>query len=129
MKGHDVAILLLLGLLIWIAGTIYYGFRGPAVLETTTLRYWIAFTLSPVISAALTFAILWWRHVPAGQWASAMLLLALPGMFGEAAVLSHLSFFMPRLHAASGGRYGAFLFATYGLVLTVAEIVTLKAGR
>jgi hypothetical protein len=56
-----------------------------------------------------------------------MLLLAIPGMIGEAVVLSHLSTFMPRIHASSGGRYGAFLFATYALVLGIAEVVTLRA--
>jgi Family of unknown function (DUF5367) len=56
-----------------------------------------------------------------------MLLLALPGMAGEALVLSNLSTFMPKIHAASGGRYGAFLFATYALVLGAAEFVTLRA--
>ena len=43
------------------------------------------------------------------------------------AVLSNLAIFMPKLHATSGGRYGAFLFATYALVLGVAEVVTLRA--
>jgi len=56
-----------------------------------------------------------------------MLLLAIPGMIGEAIVLSHLGVFMPRLHAQSVGRYGAFLFATYGLALAIAEMVTLRA--
>jgi hypothetical protein len=127
MKGQDVILLLVSGLLIWIAGTIYYGYRGAAILETTSLRYWIAFGLSPVFSAALCIAILFWRHIPAANWTSAMLLLAIPGMIGEAIVLSHLSVFMPRLHAASGGKYGAFLFATYAVVLGVAEVVTLRA--
>jgi hypothetical protein len=61
------------------------------------------------------------------DWAVAMLLLAIPGMIGEAVVLTHLTTFMPRLHVTSGGRYGAFLFATYGVVLGLAEVVTLKA--
>ena len=39
----------------------------------------------------------------------------------------HLSTFMPRVQASSGGRYGAFLFATYALVLGIAELVTLTA--
>jgi hypothetical protein len=56
-----------------------------------------------------------------------MLLLAIPGMIGESLVLSNLSTFMPKLHATSGGRYGAFLFATYALVLGVAEVVALRA--
>jgi hypothetical protein len=36
---------------------------------------------------------------------------------------------MPRLKATSGGKYGAFLFATYAFVLSIAEAVTLRAGR
>jgi hypothetical protein len=57
-----------------------------------------------------------------------MLLLAIPGMVGEAVVLSNLGTFMPRIQEASGGRYGAFLFATYAVVLGIAEFATLRAG-
>lgn len=56
-----------------------------------------------------------------------MLLIAIPGMIGEAVVLTHLATFMPKLHITSGGKYGAFLFATYAVVLGLAEVVTLKA--
>ena len=129
MKQTDILLLLALGLLIWIAGTVYFGWRGPALLETSPTRYWIAFAVSPIFSAILCVAILAWRHIAARDWAAAMLLLAVPGMAGEAVVLSHLGFFMPRLQAETGGRYGAFLFATYGLVLAIGEIVTLNAKR
>ena len=129
MKGQDVALLLVLGLVIWIIGTVHYANHGPAVLETTSLRYWRAFIISPIASAVLCIAILRWRHIAPTNWASAMLLLAIPGMIGEAVVLSHLSTFMPKLQATSGGRYGAFLFATYALVLGLAEVVTLRATR
>ena len=126
MRGNDLALLLVLGLMIWIVGTIYYANRGPAILETTSLRYWGAFALSPIVSAVLCVAILRWRQIAPANWTSAMLLLAIPGMMGEALVLSNLSTFMPKLHATSGGRYGAFLFATYALVLGMAEVVTLR---
>jgi len=127
MKNRDVALLLVSGLLIWVVGTIYYGYRGPTILETSSLRYRIAFALSPLVSAGFCVSILWLRRISPMNWTSAMLLLAIPGMVGEAVVLSNLSVFMPRLHAASGGRYGAFLFATYAVVLSVAEVVTLTA--
>ena len=55
-----------------------------------------------------------------------MLLLAIPGMIGETVVLSHLGTFMPRIQEASGGRYGAFLFATYAVVLGIAEFASLR---
>ena len=128
MKTQDATLLFVVGLLIWILGTIYYASRAVAILETTSARYWASFVLSPIVSAAICIAILRWRRVAPTHWASAMLLLAIPGMIGEAVVLSHLATFMPRLQAASGGRYGAFLFATYALVLGVAEVVTLRAA-
>jgi len=127
MKGREVVWLLLLGATIWVVGTWYYAGAGPAVLETTPGRYWRAFAISPMTSAILCVAILKWRRIPAPQWTTAMLLLAIPGMIGEAMVLTHLGTFMPKVQAASGGRYGAFLFMTYAVVLGLAEIVTLRA--
>lgn len=129
MKAQDAVLLLFLGLVIWILGTIYYAYTGPRILETSATRYWVSFAVSPIVSAALCVAILFWRDVAPGNWAAAMLLLAIPGMIGEAVVLTHLGTFMPKLHAASGGRYGAFLFATYAAVLGLAEVVTLRAAR
>lgn len=127
MKKQDAVLLFALGLAVWIAGTFYYAAHGVAILETTAARYWRSFLLSPILSAAMCIAVLRWRHIDPAHWASAMLLLAIPGMIGEAVVLSHLATFMPRLQESSGGRYGAFLFATYALVLGVAELVTLRA--
>jgi hypothetical protein len=127
MKVLDSIVLFSSGLAVWVVGTIYYAYRGTAVLESSSLRYWISFFVSPIVSAAICIAILRWRHIPASAWASGMLLLAIPGMIGEALVLSHFSIFMPRLHETSAGRYGAFLFATYAVVLSIAEIVTLRA--
>jgi hypothetical protein len=37
--------------------------------------------------------------------------------------------FMPRLQETSGGRCGAFLFATYAVVLSIAEFATLRSAR
>src|SRR5258708_17545282 len=127
MKSRETVLLLCLGTTIWILGTAYYAYRGPRILETTDLRYWVNFVASPIVSAALCVAILRWRNIPPSGWAAAMLLLAIPGMLGEAAVLSHLATFMPTLHETSGGRYGAYLFATYAAVLGLAEVVTLRA--
>jgi hypothetical protein len=127
MNIPESVLLFLLGLAIWGAGTVFYAYRGPQVLETTELRYWLSFAASPILSAALCIAILRWRHIAPEHWASAMLLLAIPGMIGEAIVLSNLGTFMPRIQLASGGKYGAFLFATYAVVLGLAELVTLRA--
>ncbi len=129
MKIQESMLLLSLGLILWILGTIYYAYAGHRVLETTAERYWVSFAISPVISAAFCILILRWRHIAPSDWAPAMLLLSLPGMAGEAVVLSNLGTFMPKIQEASGGRYGAFLFATYAVVLGIAEFVTLRSRR
>jgi hypothetical protein len=125
MTQREIILLLAIGAAIWILGTVYYARLGALILETTPARYWIAFAVSPVVSAILCVAIMRWMHVPHIHWASAMLLLAIPGMIGEAIALSHFGTFMPKLQAASGGRYGAFLFATYAVVLGIGEAVAL----
>lgn len=129
MKMQDTILLLALGLVIWVLGTVYFATRGAALFESANLRYWISFAISPIVSAALCIFILRWRHVAPSDWTFAVLLLAIPGMIGEAVVLSNLSTFMPKFHETSGGRYAAFLFATYALALGIAEIVTMRAAR
>ena len=129
MKTQECMLLLAIGLVIWILGTIYYAYTGHRVLETTPARYWVSFATSPIISAALCILILRWRHIATADWAVAMLLLAIPGMIGEAVVLSNLRTFMPRIQEASSGRYGAFLFATYAVVLGIAVYTTLRSAR
>lgn len=128
MSLQNRIILFALGLIIWIAGSIYYVYRGHQVLETTELCYWVSFFASPILSAILVVVVLKFLRIAPSDWAAAALLLAIPGMVGEAIVLSHLSTFMPRIQESSGGRYGAFLFATYALVLGIAEFITLKAA-
>ena len=127
MKMNDKLLFLLFGAAFWVVGTIWYEVRGPHVFEGTSQRYWINFMITPVLSTVICMLILKWRHVPAAAWASAALLIALPGMFGEAVLLSRFAALMPRMHPETAGKYGAFLFATYALFLTIAEIVSIGA--
>ncbi|MGA2535095.1 MAG: DUF5367 family protein [Terracidiphilus sp.] len=129
MRNREIALLLGFGLIFWIAGTLWYESRGQRVFETTATRYWVNFFLTPIVTAAVCIFMLRWRHIAAANWASAMLLVAIPGMLGEAVLLSHFSALMPRMQVSSAGKYGAFLFATYALVLGIAEIVNLRASR
>ena len=128
MRSREVVFLLAFGILFWVAGTLWYEARGPRVFESTALRYWINFGLTPIVTAAVCIVGLRWLGTAPQQWSSAMLLVAIPGMVGEAILLSNFAKLMPRMQEASAGRYGAFLFSTYALALSVAEIVTLRAG-
>jgi Family of unknown function (DUF5367) len=129
MEKRDIIQLTAAGLLIWFIGTIYYAYVGPNVLETSGIRYWTSFALSPILSAWLCIVIMRRSRIAPANWVTAMLLLAIPGMIGEAVVLANMTTFMPRLHAESAGRYGALLFATYAFVLGIAAVVTLRAAR
>ncbi|MGC2449407.1 MAG: DUF5367 family protein [Candidatus Sulfotelmatobacter sp.] len=131
MKPFDKLLFPLLGIAFWVAGTILYEYRGHRVFESGDQRYWINFILTPIVTTVACVLILRWRHIPAADWAFAALLIALPGMFGEALLLSHFATLMPRMRPETAGRYGAFLFATYALFLTIAEIVTVQgvAGK
>jgi len=129
MRGREIVLLLVFGVVFWSAGTLWYEVRGPRLFESTAVRYWVNFALTPIVTSAVCIAILRWMHVAPAHWASAMLLVAIPGMLGEAVLLANFSTLMPRMHETSAGRYGAFLFTTYALVLSIAEIVALRAGR
>lgn len=127
MKIYDKLLFLFFGVAFWVIGTIWYELRGPHVFESGNLRYWINFAITPIVTAVICILLLRWRHVLAAEWAAAALLIALPGMFGEAVLLSRFATFMPRMHPETAGKYGAFLFATYAVFLTIAEIVTIVA--
>jgi hypothetical protein len=128
MKTNNIVVLVLFGAAFWLVGTLWYRARGQAIFETTAPRYWINFVATPILSTLVCVGVFRWRQVPAPAWSAAALLVAIPGMLGEALLLSRFSAWMPGMQAASAGRYGGFLFATYALVLGVAEVVTLRAG-
>ena len=126
MKTQDIALFLVFGIVFWVAVTIWYEMRGPLVFETTGVRYWTNFVLTPLVTAGVCILMLRWRHVPNAEWASAALLIAIPGMIGEAVLLSRFGELMPKMQAASAGKYGGFLFATYAVVLGIAEMVSIR---
>jgi hypothetical protein len=129
MRGREIGFLLVFGCLFWLAGTLWYEKRGPLVFETTAARYWVNFVLTPILTTVVCLLVLRWQKIAAAQWASATLLIALPGMLGEAVLLANFRTLMPGMGEASAGRYGALLFATYALVLGIAETVSLRAVR
>ena len=126
MKTQDIALFLVFGIVFWVAGTIWYEMRGPLVFETTGVRYWTNFVLTPLVTMGVCILMLRWRNIPNSEWASAALLIAIPGMIGEAVLLSRFSVLMPKMQAASAGKYGGFLFATYAVVLGIAEMVSIR---
>jgi Family of unknown function (DUF5367) len=97
--------------------------RGTILLERTSFLFRCNFVLVPIFSAAVCILLLKLHHVPSSDRSVAMLLIALPGMFGEALLLSHFTTFMRHLRAESAGKYGALVFASYA----IAEAVTIRS--
>src|SRR5579871_908055 len=70
MTPSDRIVLPLLGVAFWIAGTVFYEFRGHQVFEGGAPRYWVNFILTPAITTVVCILILKVRHIPLliGQW-------------------------------------------------------------
>jgi len=127
MNRNDKLLFFFFGVVFWALGTVWYRLQGPRIFEGAPMRFWANFLVTPIATALFCVGLLRWLEIPTLEWASAMLLVALPGLFGEALILARFSVMMPNMQPASAGRYAAFLFATYGFVLTVAEIATISA--
>jgi len=127
MKAQSAVVMVLFGGTFWVLGTFWYQALGVLLFETTRVRYWMNFLLTPLVSALVCVGVFRWQQMPSADWASAALLIALPGMVGEAVLLSKFTSWMPKMQASSAGEYSGFLFATYALVLAVAEAFTLRA--
>jgi len=125
MTIHNRILLFVVGVVFWLLGTAWYRLQGARIFESAPTRFWVNFLITPIATAVLCIGILRWLAIPQPEWASAMLLLALPGIFGEALVLARFTTVMPSMQPASAGLYAAFLFTTYGFVLAIAEIATL----
>jgi hypothetical protein len=48
MRAREIVLLLGFGLVFWVAGTLWFARTGPHVFETTAIRYWVNFIVTPV---------------------------------------------------------------------------------
>jgi len=103
MTTKSAVVMALFGGAFWIGGTVLYRIRGAGIFETTSLRYWLNFVITPTATTLLCVGIFRWMGVPSAEWASAALLIALPGMIVEAMLLSNFAKWMPKMQATSAG--------------------------
>ncbi|MDE1177993.1 MAG: DUF5367 family protein [Edaphobacter sp.] len=127
MKRPDLVLLLAVGVAFWIIGTIYFSLRGRTILEGRPTVYRTAVLLTAALSSMLCIILFRFMNIPSASWATAMLLIALPGMFGEVIALTNPRIFLPRMQPASAGRYAALLFMTYAVALAIGEFVSLSS--
>lgn len=128
MSRKDRIILLSLGLMIWLIGTLLYRIAGSYFFESSTVGYWLNVIVTGILCSAVGMGLMKWRRIDTEYWLYGAICLALPGMLGEVLVLSTFSEVMVNMHPETAGRYGAFLFAGYSCLISCAWFTSMKAS-
>jgi hypothetical protein len=97
----------------WMAGTLYFFFRGAATFEHGPLVYWLNAAIVIVAYVLLFRRLLRLCGVPRHDTGWAAFLFVLPGMTGEILALLNASVLLPGMTADRVVTYAAFLFAGY----------------
>lgn len=128
MNTTDRTVLLLLGFIIWAAGTAAYRSFGVYFFEGAAFSYWLNVLITGSLYAAGSIGLLRWRGIQQHDWLQAAICIALPGMLGEIPILVNFSHLMSNMQPATAGRYAAFLFGGYSLVISVAFILSTRTS-
>ncbi|WP_242026814.1 DUF5367 family protein [Phormidium tenue] len=70
-----------------------------------------------------------WRRIESQDWLQGAVCLALPGMLGEIPILAGFAALMSNMHPETAGRYAAFLFSGYSILLGFAWFVAARGVR
>jgi len=108
------------GLLAWTAATAYYAAFGGALIERAFWFYAVNAFLAAGATGFLFHAALLVTRTPQRRKPIAAVAFAAPGVVLGGLLLAFLTDIFPHLEAVSVGRYGAFLFVGYALVVAAA---------
>ncbi|VEP13959.1 conserved membrane hypothetical protein [Hyella patelloides LEGE 07179] len=119
----------LLGVFIWAIATIVYRLVGSYFFEGSSFAYWLNVIATGIVFSAVSLGLMKWQHIEAKDWLQGAICLALPGMLGEIPILSSFSQIMSNMQPETAGRYGAFLFGGYGLLIGFAWLISTRANE
>lgn len=122
MTSSDRRFFLILGVVLWTAGTLLYRSRGTMLFESGAFIYWANFAMTVIAFCAVFIQSATRRKICRGDWPAAALTMAVPGLFGESITMLQFPTILPALRADSAAPYAAFLFGGYGLFLLVVLI-------
>ncbi len=117
-----------LGFVIWAAGTLIYRIIGSSFFEVNATWYWLNLILTSLLCAVVSLGIMKWGKIEQKDWLQGAICMALPGMFSEIPILVGFSELMSNMQPATAGRYAAFLFACYSIVIGAAWFMSAKAS-
>ncbi len=129
MNTNDRLSLLLVGFGIWAAGTVAYRQVGSILFERSVMEYWLNVASTGGLCTLVFVGLMRWRRLEPKDWLQGAICIALPGMVGEIPVLAGFAELMSTMHPATAGRYAAFLFSVYSILLGFAWFMATREVR
>ncbi len=127
MKMRDRVGFIVLGLVIWAAGTWVYRLTGSSFFEGSATGYWLNVGFTSILCTVLFLGVMKWRKIKQKDWLQGAICIALPGMLGEIPILASFSELMSNMQPETAGRYAALLFGCYSTVIGTAWFMSAKA--
>ncbi len=128
MKIRDRIGFIVLGLVIWAAGTLVYRLTGSFFFEGSATGYWVNVGFTGILCAIVSLGLMKWRKIKQQDWLQGAICIALPGMLGEIPILASFSDLMGNMQPETAGRYAALLFGCYSTVIGTAGFMSAKAS-
>jgi hypothetical protein len=129
MTKQDNVSILLVGFGIWAAATLVYRQVGAYCFEGSALIYWLNIFSTAGLCILAFVGLMRWRQIAPQNWLQGVACLALPGMLGEIPILANFAKLMRAMQPETAGRYGAFLFACYSVLIGFAWLMATWAAR
>ena len=128
MNTKDRVGFVVLGFVIWAAGTFVYRTAGSYFFEGSSAQYWLNVIVTGSLYSAVSLGFMKWRRIEQKDWLQGAICIALPGMLGEVPILAGFSELMSNMQPETAGRYAAFLFGGYSSLIGFAWLMSTKAN-
>ncbi|MEM1291601.1 MAG: DUF5367 domain-containing protein [Cyanobacteria bacterium P01_H01_bin.162] len=100
---------------------------GSSFFEGSSVGYWLNVIFTGALYIAASLGLMKWRKIERQDWLQGAVCIALPGMLGEVPILVGFSEFMSNMQPETAGRYAAFLFGGYSMLIGTAWLLSAKA--
>jgi hypothetical protein len=117
-----------LGLIVWAVATSVYRVIGSSFFEGSAAVYWLNVISTGILYAVVSLGLMKWRKIEQKDWLQGAICIALPGMLGEVPILAGFSQLMSNMQPETAGRYAAFLFGGYSILIGTAWLMSTKAS-
>lgn len=129
MNTKDRLSLVLIGFGIWAAATLAYRQVGSIFFERSMMEYWLNMASTGGLYTLAFVGLMRWRRIEPKDWLQGAVCIALPGMLGEIPILAGFAGLMSNMHPETAGRYAAFLFSGYSILLGFAWFMATREVR